>query len=522
MDPQAAGSGRHSEMVKADNGANMNRRAFLKSTLAGGAALLLSPRSVLPAWAGTAPGRQALNITRRTIEVNGRAASVFGLLGPDGNPGLSFRAGDAFDVLLRNETVEPSIVHWHGLTPPWIMDGVADAPLRLLKGNAERSFDFPVGGAGTFWMHAHTLQEQALLAAPLIVREVEERDEQDVVILLHDFSFASPEELLAGLQKGSASHGLASAEGTMQMGQSGGMGSHAGMAGMAPMAGMESMPGMETMGAASAGTDADMDLNDIDYDAYLANDRTLDDPEVVPVERAGRVRVRVINGATATVFTMDFGDLQGTLIAVDGQNVEPIAGSRFPVAMGQRIDVRLELPREARAFPILALREGEEERTGIILRPSGAAVAKVAPVGGQDSPVVDLALESRLRVRTPLAVRAVDKRFDMILIGGMQGGYVWGLETPAPIVVDRGDRVEITMRNRSMMAHPMHLHGHHFQVVAIDGQRFAGAVRDTVHIPPMRSVTIAVDADNPGEWAFHCHHLYHMAAGMMSTFAYSA
>jgi FtsP/CotA-like multicopper oxidase with cupredoxin domain len=82
--------------------------------------------------------------------------------------------------------------------------------------------------------------------------------------------------------------------------------------------------------------------------------------------------------------------------------------------------------------------------------------------------------------------------------------------------------VEVTLRNTSMMAHPMHLHGHHFQVVAIDGQRFAGAVRDTVLLPPNRSVTIAVDAGNHGQWAFHCHHLYHMATGMMSTFAYRA
>jgi len=497
----------------------MNRRAFLKSTLLGAAALSLGPTSMLQAWAASPTGRRSLAIVRRTIDVNGRAASVFGLVGADGRPGLTFRAGDGFKVALRNKTAEGTIVHWHGLTPPWSMDGVADAPLPLLEPKAERDFDFPVGKAGTFWMHAHTLQEQALLAAPLIVKEAEERDEQEVVILLHDFSFASPEELLAGLQKGGPSHGSAGAGSTMQMGQGSGEGAHAGMAGMQGMAGMhggDAMPGMAMDGGMA------MDLNDIDYDAYLANDRTLDDPEIVPVERGGRVRVRVINGATATAFTIDFGSLQGSLIAVDGQDIEPIVGSRFPVSMGQRIDVRLQLPNEARSFPVLALREGEEERTGVILRPSGATVTKVASVGSEAAPVVDLALESKLRAHNPFDTRGPDKSFDMVLTGGMQGGYVWGLQTPIPIVVDRGDRVEVTMRNQSMMAHPMHLHGHHFQVVAIDGKRFSGAVRDTVHIPPMRSVTIAVDADNPGQWAFHCHHLYHMAAGMMATFAYSA
>jgi FtsP/CotA-like multicopper oxidase with cupredoxin domain len=191
------------------------------------------------------------------------------------------------------------------------------------------------------------------------------------------------------------------------------------------------------------------------------------------------------------------------------------------MTMGQRIDVRVQLPLEARSFPILALREGGRERTGIILRPAGAAVAKVATVGNDNAPVLDLALEAQLRATEPQALRPADRSFDMALTGDM-AAYRWGLKTNEPILVDAGDRVEVMLRNTSMMAHPMHLHGHHFQVVAIDGQRFAGAVRDTLLVPPMRSVTIAVDAGNPGQWAFHCHHLYHMATGMMSTFAYRA
>ena len=76
------------------------------------------------------------------------------------------------------------------------------------------------------------------------------------------------------------------------------------------------------------------------------------------------------------------------------------------------------------------------------------------------------------------------------------------------------------MRNRTMMAHPMHLHGHHFQVVAINDRRFSGALRDTVLVPAMRSVVVAFDADNPGKWALHCHNEYHMMAGMMTSLQY--
>jgi FtsP/CotA-like multicopper oxidase with cupredoxin domain len=155
------------------------------------------------------------------------------------------------------------------------------------------------------------------------------------------------------------------------------------------------------------------------------------------------------------------------------------------------------------------------------LCPCRRTVPKIASQGPDNGPVLDLTLESRLRAAAPLAARGADKSFDMILRGDM-AAYKWALDLNEPIRASLGDRIEVAMTNMSMMAHPMHLHGHHFQVVAIDGRRFDGAVRDTVLIPPMRSVTIAVDAMNPGQWAFHCHHLYHMATGMMSAFSYQA
>lgn len=508
------------------------RRVFLKHALAGVAALALPPALIGSARAAvesavespdaSAASPTELAIVRRTIEVNGRAAGVYGIEQPNGTRGLRLRAGDGFDVVLRNQTAEATSVHWHGLTPPWPSDGVPDAPLPPIAPAAQRAFAFALNDAGTYWMHAHTLREQQLLAAPLIVADADSatRDEQEVVILLHDFSFTSPEELLARLTRNApSSSGHAGAhdahEGHTMNHDAMAMGDH-------DMPGMDMSGGMDMSNHASkphAMAAMPMDLNDIDYDAYLANDRTLDDPEIVRVERGGRVRVRIINGASATAFTIDFGGLDATLIAVDGQPVQPVAGRRFPLSMAQRIDVRLRVPHESRAFPILALREGGIERTGIVLQTPGSQVTKLPVAGNARGPVLDLALEARLRALAPLAPRRPDKRFEMALTGDM-ATYRWGFGMRAPIEVDKGNRVEVAMRNVSMMAHPMHLHGHHFQVVAVDGRRVAGAMRDTVLVPPGRSVTIAVDANNPGQWAFHCHHLYHMETGMMTTFAY--
>lgn len=486
-----------------------NRRTFLRSTAGLGAAGLLSGLHV-PAFARSAA---PLTATTRTIDVNGRAATVLGLLRPDGGQGLAFDAGDRFAVALENRCGEPTLIHWHGLTPPWDQDGVPDVPKPPLAVGEARAYDFPVGDGGTHWMHAHTLQEQRLLAAPLIVRRAADKaaDEQEVVVLLHDFSFRSPEELLADLRKPAGD-------------TAGGHAGHA-MPGMAGMDGMKhdmgAMSGHGAMGAMHGSGAVDgmaMDLNDIDYDAYLANDRTLSDPEVVRVEKGGKVRLRIIDGAASTAFVIDTGAIEASLIEVDGQPVVPITGRRFAVTMGQRIDLRVTLPKEGGAFPILALREGASERTGIVLATAGATVAEIPAVGSIEAPALDLTLERSLRAVTPLPARIPDRTHVVDLTGDMVG-YSWAMSAET-FPVKRGERVEITMRNHSMMSHPMHLHGHHFQVVAIDGERFSGAVRDTVLVPPMRTVTIAFDTGNPGRWAFHCHHLYHMATGMMAFVAH--
>lgn len=487
----------------------VSRRQFLASTaiaLAGTTAA-----AAFPAHTATAaePDATLLRVESRVIDVNGKPAKVFALRQPDGTAGILANAGGRFRVRLENRCGAPTLVHWHGLLPPYGQDGVPDLPQPLLPDAQSYDYDFPLKTPGTHWMHAHTLQEQQLLAAPLIVADPAEAglDEQPVVVLFHDFSFKAPEELLAGL-RGPMAGGTMSGHDTPQ--------SRSAMPG-------HQMAGMPAMHGAMGGMAADM--NDIDYDAYLANDRTLDDPDVFRVERGGMVRLRLINGATATAFWIDLGALDGELIAVDGDAVAPLAGRIFPLGMGQGIDVRLRLPQEDGAWPVLALREGAAQRTGFMLATKRGAVARLDPLGTKPTPPLDLTLESQLRAVRPLADRPVDLH-DTIVLGGDMAAYSWTLDgrtwgANRPVQVRAGARVELTLRNDSMMGHPMHLHGHHFQVVAIDGRRLAGAMRDTVWVPPARTLTVAFDAANPGQWAFHCHHLYHMAAGMMTAVDYT-
>ena len=203
-------------------------------------------------------------------------------------------------------------------------------------------------------------------------------------------------------------------------------------------------------------------------------------------------------------------------------------GSRFGVAMGQRLDIELDVPGEGGAFPILALREGAKERTGVILATPGAAVTRIAEMSEADHPAFsgDLAQEGALRAVTPLPERAPASQ-PMLMLGGTLMPYVWTSHGPTwgshvPVTAKSGDRVEIMFHNMSMMAHPMHLHGHAFQVVGVGMDRIAGAVRDTVHVPPMGMVTVAVDAGGAARWMLHCHHMPHLSTGMMTEFAVSA
>lgn len=492
-----------------------SRRGFLAATAATAATL------ALPARVRAQSNRLSLTATTRTIDVRGKAATVWGLTDGNGRSGLVLDPGQRFAVDLTNTLPELTIIHWHGQIPDNAQDGVPDMPMPVLQPGETRAYDF-AARAGTHWMHAHIpAHEMLLLAAPLIVRRDEDvaADRQEVTLFLHDFSFKAPTEVLAEITGGTAmagmDHGAMGAEGTAM----GGM-DHSGMdMGAMGQGGMMAMRGMDGMV---------MDLNDYNFDAYLANDRTLDDPEVVQVEKGGRVLVRVINAAAATVFWVDTGNIPGRLVAVDGEPVEPLPGTRFGLAMGQRLDIEVDVPSEGGAFPILALREGAKERTGLILATLGTSVTKIADLSDADHPAFssDLTQEGALRAVTPLPERAPTSQ-PMLMLGGSMMPYVWTINGQTwgkhvPVTARSGERVEITFHNMSMMAHPMHLHGHAFQVVSLGGQRFAGAVRDTVHVPPMGMVTVAVDAGEAARWMLHCHHMPHLSTGMMTEFAVTA
>lgn len=436
-----------------------------------------------------------LQAVMRTLEVNGKSATLMGLRQSDGQQGLVLPVTEPFDVTLENQLAVPTAIHWHGLHPPNNQDGVPGLTQPVINPGSSARYDFPLRPSGTHWMHSHQgLQEAFLLSAPLIIHDQadETRDEQEVVLFLGDFSFTPPTEIYAKL-RGPRKAMDGKTDKKMAMGKP--------------------------------------DANDVDYDAYLANDRTLNDPDVVRVEKSAKVRLRIINGSSGTNFFVSLGGLKGEVIATDGMPVQPVSGSMFPLAIAQRIDVRLQLPRQG-AFPILALREGAKEQTGIILATPGATIEKIPLGSGSPRGLLSLDLESRLLAAEPPEAKPIDRSFDLRLTGNMTR-YEWTINgiafdtknpsaQPAQVRVKRGQRVAVKFINETGMSHPMHLHGHSFQVTEINGKPQQGALRDTLLVTPKTSVTVAFHADNPGTWYLHCHVLWHLAAGMATLVEYEA
>ncbi len=474
----------------------LNRRQIVQGATA------LSLASMIPtlAQAQTTP---ELILETRTLDVKGKAAKVYGIRGPSGGQGLVMNFGNQFRARVTNTLTENTLIHWHGLTPPTAFDGVPMLSGPALATGDSRDYAFDMRIAGTHWMHSHMgLQEQNLLAAPLIVRETEANlfDEQEHVVMLHDFTFRDPQEILAELQGGGGAHAMHAQKPEQPM-------DHSKMD-------HSKMPNMQ-MGAM---------LNDIAYDAMLANDRTMDDPQIVKAERGGRFRLRIINGAAATNVWINLGELKGSLIAVDGNTIQPVEGSVFPLAIAQRADIRLTLPPGGGAWPILFQAEGSPLRSGIILAAGDVAIGKLSDQGEPGAPV-DLAMESQLVSVVEPPDEPVTRTETLMLTGGEEN-YLWGLNGKSEMHqtlfrVRQGEQIDVIMHNMTGMAHPMHLHGHYFRVVAIGNRKIKGAIRDTVLVPIGETVTIRFTADNPGTWAFHCHHLYHMNSGMMGAIAYT-
>lgn len=431
-----------------------------------------------------------LNAVEQTLVVNGKKKTVFNIVQPDGKEGFVGTKGERFKVHLVNKTSVPVSIHWHGIILPNDQDGVPYVTQLPIKPGESHDYNYPLLQAGTYWMHSHfKFHEQNLMSAPMILNDPHSlySNDKDVVVMFQDFTFKNPEEIFYDLQH----------------------------------------PKHEMNMHHKMGEDmsANQDLNDVKYDALLANRHTLRNPQIITVKPGEKVRLRLINGSAGSNFWVYTLNLEGTAIAVDGNDIDPIKAKEFQIAVAQRMDVEVTIPEKGGAFPILGQVEGTDQQAGIVLATKGAIIPKLNEKVKKIAPALDSSQEFKMHPLHPLDPRPFDTVLNFKLSGDMQT-YVWKINDQLwpmikPYKIKEGDRVEMVFSNDTGMAHPMHLHGHVFQVVEVNGEALEnGPMRDTILVLPHTTQKIVFDANNPGIWMTHCHMLYHMAAGMMTTTNY--
>lgn len=453
----------------------LTRRGFLALSAGAGLAAVAGCGG---GGAPAAPPSLRLQPAPMTLDLAGRPARTWGY-GTVPGPEIRLRAGDTLRVRVDNGLPDDTTVHWHGLAPPNAMDGVPGITQDPVQPGASFTYAFPTPVAGSFMYHAHVgMQLDRGLYGPLVV---EPRDEplaydREYTLLLDDWADGLDDD------PAHADHGGRPAEAAVD-------------------------PDPAT--AVSFGGRS--------YPLVLVNGRPPDDPPVLEGRPGDRIRLRVMNVAADTGFRFAVAGHRLTVTHTDGMPVEPLVVDALQLGMGERYDVLVHLDQGGGAWQVGVAPEGGPGWGRAVLRYTGSPVS-AAPASDVWVPELGgrLPAYEELVSLEPLPAGHPDRVFDLALDGTRIGGQSY--PDADPLAVAEGERVRLTLRNTGAKWHPMHLHGHHFQVLTGSGR---GPVKDTVAVPARGGVvTIDFLATNPGRWLFHCHNHHHMEDGMVRLVRY--
>ena len=507
-----------------------SRREFLKATgrlgLVGAAATF-GGRPVI-AGAGTASRRGSSSSVREvSLEAReltwelapGKTIKAMAYNGQIPGPEIRVQEGQRVRVILKNALREPTTLHWHGVDVPNPMDGVAGVTQKPVGPGAMFVYEFEARPAGTRWYHTHFDSVKQLdlgLYAPLIIEPAQPasfRVDREYTLVLDDWATGT------GTPVASTAAGTAGARGEGGGMMGGGMRGMMGGRGMGGMMGrMGGMMGRGGMGGMMGGG-----ANRPAYDTMTINGKAYPATSPLPVRKGEHVRLRLINASAEHTHNVRLAGHRLTVTHTDGNSLlDGVEVDAIPIAPSERYDVVFVADRPgAWLFGCAQPGHAEAGEQVAVVYDGHERDAPAAP--GPDLSGLSLWHYGRGRGRDVLP-RATgrDRAFELTLGGGMMGSDVWtinGRRYPdtEPLRVRRGDRVRVTFSNMSMEAHPMHLHGQSFKVLAVDGRQLAAPiVKDAVDVAAhMGSVDVEFTAHNPGDWFLHCHKAMHMDGGMI-------
>jgi len=563
-----------------------------------------------------------LTVAEQTVNLTGEPVTALTLNGGIPGPVLRFTEGDTARIRVNNLLGEDTSVHWHGVLVPPGMDGVPYISFPSIAPGTTFTYEFPIRQAGTYWYHSHSgHQEQRGVYGAIVIepRSPQLRPDRDHVVVLSDWTDEAPGAVQRTLKRGSEWYALAKGSSQSLFGAA-----RLGMLGAHGARELQRMP--------------PMDIADVAYDRFLANGT----PETSLAAAAGeKVRLRMVDGSSTTYFHLSYAGGPLTIVAADGQDVEPVEVDRLLIAVAETYDLLVKIPgdgayelrataHDGSAWASVWLGAGERHPAPPTPRPNvyhamggltAAQLFALTPAGAMGMPDRDvdagrfdapgmewmedmggmhhgmghsaapgamdhsghgtppreaaemphgghaghgvppapaaepanpppggkrfasafrpLAADAssspelaqdgidprrpwppydKLRAAAPTAF-APDRpvREVRLTLDGDMERYVWMLggrvlAESDDLLVRQGEVARFILINRTMMHHPMHLHGHFFRVV--NGQGNRAPLKHTVDVAPMSTTVIEFDANEFGDWFFHCHLLYHMESGM--------
>jgi CopA family copper-resistance protein len=584
----------------------IGRRQFVRGLAAGGVLLTLGGRSLASAGRVEKPlsGRDFdLEIAEAAVDFTGRPRLATAVNASVPAPTLRWREGDDVTIRVSNRLDVSASIHWHGVTLPYDMDGVPGLSYTGIAPGSMFTYRFPVRQSGTYWYHSHSgFQEQTGLYGALVIdpREPEPFSyDRDYVVMLSDWTDEDPDRVLAHLKKDREYYNY-------QRRTLADMRSDRRELGPAEARNARHMWNEMRM--------SDRDLSDVTGSTYtyLMNGHTPAAQWRALFAPGERIRLRLINGSSMTFFDIRIPGLPMTVVATDGQHVEPVTVDELRLGVAETYDVIVApnadsaycvfaqaIDRSGYACGTLAAREEleadvpqldpvprlEHVDMGMAMAAmSGmgamqhaapaSASASAAPAAGHSTmdhsamnhasqPAIDHSSMSQgahdtvshpatergpgvdMRAASPQSRlddpgvglrnrpwrvltygdlkwlgagpdrRDPDREIELHLTGNMYR-YMWSFDgvrysDAEPIELTYGQRIRFTLVNDTMMNHPIHLHG---MWSDLETGADSYARKHTVTVQPGQKLSYLVTADARGPWAYHCHLLYHMAAGM--------
>jgi CopA family copper-resistance protein len=553
---------------------SLGRRAFL-----GGGVALAAAAGLRPAWAhsvsqgvaakaqGTLSGDEIhLTVAKTALSVDGRSGHAVAVNGTIPAPLIRLKEGQNVRITVENRlTDEDTSIHWHGFIVPFQMDGVPGISFPGIRPGTSFTYEFPIKQSGTYWYHSHSgLQEQLGHYGPIIIDPAGPDPvayDREHVIVLSDWSFMHPHKIFTRLKQ---EGGFFNRNRRTLADKVSGKPDPLSPADAKMFAQMRMDP---------------TDISDVTAAAYtyLINGHSPVENWTGLFRPGERVRLRIINAAAQSIFNIRIPGLRLLVVATDGIDVRPVEVDELQIGNAETYDLVI-VPGD-RAYSFIAEGIDRSGMGVATLAPQAGMRAEAPPLrqrptltmmdmgmmdhgahGGGSGMTMDHDMRDKSKVNfkvgpgvdmiAPMPMdrtgdpgiglenvghkvltykdlvslkpnadkRVPTRRIDIHLTGNMER-FMWSMdgeklsENPEPYRFARNERVRLRLINDTMMTHPMHLHGHFFEIV--NGNPGHQPQKHTVRVLPGGFVDLDLTADAPGDWAFHCHLLFHMHAGMM-------